>query len=234
MPEPGAGTVTPTANWEGYAVTFAGLHGGLDPRSATLPVRGWLRLSYLLGRAGGRLGVRPLAVTLAGLGASLAAPLVAARHPGGALVAALLVLLAAAADSVDGALALVTGQATRLGYVHDALADRVAELCWAAAFFVLGVPWPVCAAAVAVGWLYEYVCAQAAVAAMSARGPVAAADRPVRVALAAGGLALSGVAGMLLPELAVGTATLVMAIWVLLGLGGLAQLLTALRSGARR
>ncbi|WP_229789493.1 CDP-alcohol phosphatidyltransferase family protein [Pilimelia terevasa] len=207
------------------------MHGGLDPRTAAAPVRGWLRLSYRLGRVGGRLGVRPAAVTVVGLVASAAVPAAAAAGPPGLLAAAVLVLAAALADSVDGAVAVVTGRTSQLGHVHDALADRLGELCWAGAFWLVGVPWQLCAAVVAVGWLYEYACAQAAVAAMSYRGRAPVADRPVRVGLAAGGLLLAGAAGLLAPELAAGTATLVMTIWVAGSLYGLGQLLTVLRTG---
>ncbi|GGJ85343.1 hypothetical protein GCM10010123_13800 [Pilimelia anulata] len=231
-PPRAAATAAPVS-WDAYAVAFAGLHGGLDPRTAAAPVRAWLWWAYRLGLAGARLGLRPLTVTLLGLAASVAAALAAGRGPAGVLAAGVLVFAAAVADSADGAVAVVTRRTSRLGYVHDALVDRIAELCWAVAFWAVGVPWQLCAAVVAAAWLYEYVCAQAAVAAMSYRGRAPVAGRPIRVGLAAGGLFAAGLAGLLAPELAIGTATLVMTIAVLLGGFGLGQLLTVLRTGVR-
>ena len=49
-------------------------------------------------------------------------------------------LLAAVADSVDGAVAVVTGRTTRLGYVYDSVADRLGEVAWLLAFWLVGAP----------------------------------------------------------------------------------------------
>ena len=45
------------------------------------------------------------------------------------LLAAVLVVVAAIADTVDGALAVVRSHATKLGYVDDSVVDRIGEVC---------------------------------------------------------------------------------------------------------
>jgi CDP-diacylglycerol--glycerol-3-phosphate 3-phosphatidyltransferase len=220
-------------NWDRYAAAWAGLHGGFDPRRATPVVRGWLRLSYTIGRGLGALGVSPTAVTGAGLALSVAVPLVAARGPGWPIAAAVLVLLGAVADSADGAVAVVTRRTTRLGYVYDSLADRIGELCWAAAFWAVGAPWPLLVGCAAMSWLHEYARARATAAGMTEIGAVTAGERPTRVSVALTGLLLAGAAGLVAPEFAAGTATVVAAVWALLSAFGLAQLLRAIRVALR-
>ena len=46
------------------------------------------------------------------------------------VVGALLVLLSAVAETIDCAVAVITGRASRIGQVYDALADRISEACW--------------------------------------------------------------------------------------------------------
>lgn len=221
-------------NWDGYATAWAGLHGGYDPRQASIAVRGWLRMAYAIGKLLGRLGVSPTAVTCAGLALSVAVPLVAAIGPGWPAAAAGLVLLGAVADSADGAVAVVTRRATRLGYLYDSLADRIGELCWAVALGVVGAPWPLLAGCAALSWLHEYARARATAAGMLEIGAVTAAERPTRVSVALVGLLLAGVAGLAAPELAAGTATVVAAVWALLALVGFGQLLSAIKAALRQ
>jgi CDP-diacylglycerol--glycerol-3-phosphate 3-phosphatidyltransferase len=220
-------------NWDAYASTWAGLHGGFDPRRASPVVRGWLRLAYSIGRLLGRARVSPTAVTVAGLLFSVAVPVVAAQGPGWPLAGAALVLLGAVADSADGAVAVVTRRVSRLGYVYDSLADRLGELCWAAAFWAVGAPWPLLVGCVALSWLHEYARARAAGAGMAAIGAVTAGERPMRVSVSLVGLLLAGATGLLAPELAAGTATVVAAVWALLAAFGLSQLMGAIRLALR-
>ncbi len=176
-------------DWDGYAERWAAAHGGYDPRAATPLVRGWLRMSYELGAALVRIGVRsPNAVTVLGLLLSAAVPLAVSGGRGWALAGAVLVLLSAVADTVDGVLAVVTGRASRLGQVYDSAADRVAEACWLAALVILGGPAWLAAGCCAVMWLHEYVRARATVAGMSDIGTVTVAERPTRVLVTIFGL----------------------------------------------
>ncbi|MHB8077852.1 MAG: CDP-alcohol phosphatidyltransferase family protein [Candidatus Krumholzibacteriia bacterium] len=85
-------------------------------------------------RALDRLGVSPLGVTLAGLALSAAAAAVIA---GGRLrLGALLLLLGAGLDMVDGDLARLQGRASKQGAFLDSNFDRLAE-----AFVFLGLLW---------------------------------------------------------------------------------------------
>jgi len=219
--------------WDAYATAWADLHGGYDPRRASPAVRGWLRMAHGIGRALGRAGVSPGAVTVTGVLLCAAVPLVAGLGPGWTLAAAGLVLLAAVADSVDGAVAVATNRTTRLGHVYDSLADRIGELCWAAAFWLVGAPGWLMVGCAAMSWLHEYARARATVAGMTEIGSVTVGERPTRVSVAAVGLLLAGATGLLAPELAAGTITVAAATWALLSGFGLWQLLGAVRATLR-
>jgi CDP-diacylglycerol--glycerol-3-phosphate 3-phosphatidyltransferase len=208
--------------WDGYAERWSELHGGYDPRRASTLVRGWLRLAYEISRQLAKTPIGPGTVTTAGLVLSAAVPLVA--WPGGAWlpVSAVLVVLAALADTVDGALAVVTGRTSRLGQVYDSVADRLAEAAWLVALLLAGAPaW--LAAMGGISWLHEYVRARATVAGMAEVGTVTVAERPTRVIVTAFGLA--AMAGW--------AATVATAVWVVLGGIGLIQLHAAVRRALR-
>ncbi|WP_341716932.1 CDP-alcohol phosphatidyltransferase family protein [Micromonospora sp. FIMYZ51] len=216
-------------NWNEYATAWARLHGGFDPRAATAVVRGWLRFSYHLGFLLGRLRVGPTAVTVVGVLLCFCVPLFAVRPGDGPFLAAAFVLLASVADSVDGAVAVITGRTTRLGYVYDSLADRLGEAAWLVAFWLVGAPGALVAAAGALSWLHEYVRARAVAAGMREIGAVTVGERPTRVCVAVAGLLLAGLTGLVQLDLAAGTITMATAVWVLLAAFGLGQLLSAVR-----
>ncbi|MEO3775652.1 CDP-alcohol phosphatidyltransferase family protein [Micromonospora sp. B11E3] len=216
-------------NWDQYAAVWARLHGGFDPRAAAPVVRAWLRFAYHVGYVLGRLRVTPTAVTVAGVLLCLCVPLFAVRPGNGPVIAALFVLVAAVADSVDGALAVATNRTTRLGYVYDSLADRLGEAAWLVAFWLVGAPGALVAAAGGLSWLHEYVRARAVSAGMREIGAVTVGERPTRVCVALVGLLLAGLTGLIAPDLAAGTITMATAVWVLLAGFGLGQLLSAVR-----
>lgn len=220
-------------NWNGYAVAWSRLHGGFDPRRAGPAVRGWLRTAYEVGAVLARAGIPPAAVTLAGLVASVSVPVLAGQSASRLALAALFVVLSALADSVDGAVAVVSGRTSRLGYVYDSVADRVGEACWLAAFWVVGAPAPLVVVLGAACWLHEYVRARATAAGMTEIGVVTVGERPTRVGAAAGGLLLAGAAGTVQQDLPAGTITVVAALWLTLAAFGLAQLLTAVHRTLR-
>ncbi|WP_327009128.1 CDP-alcohol phosphatidyltransferase family protein [Dactylosporangium sp. NBC_01737] len=210
---------------------WAAAHGGYDPRSAPPLVRGWLRMSYEMGAALARIGVRsPNAVTVLGLLLSAAVPLTVAV-PGGtgwAFAGAVLVLLSAIADTVDGVLAVVTGRATRLGQVYDSAADRIAEACWLVALVILGGPAWLAAGCCGVMWLHEYVRARATVAGMTDIGTVTVAERPTRVLITIFGLlaiAGAGAAGRWEEQ----TVLAVLVAMAVLTVAGFVQLIAAVR-----
>lgn len=215
--------------WDEYAAAWSRLHGGFDPLRTSVVVRGWLRLAYAGGRLLGRLRVAPTAVTGAGLLICVAVPLVARRGPSGLLAGAVLVLLAGVADALDGAVAVVTGRVTRLGFVYDSVADRLGEAAWLAAFWVAGAPGPLVVAGGAVCWLHEYLRARAAGAGMRGVGAVTVGERPTRVSVALVGLLLAGACGLVRTDLQAGTATLAAVAWLVLSLFGLGQLFAVVR-----
>jgi phosphatidylglycerophosphate synthase len=209
----------PGLTWDAYADAWSALHGGFDPRRASPVVRGWVRLAWRGGSLFGRLGVGPSGVTTLGLVLCALVPLVPLP------VAAVLVLLAAFADTLDGATAVVTGRVTRFGYVYDSVADRLGELAWLAAFWVAGAPGPLVVAALAISWLHEYLRARAAAGGMTDIGLVTVGERPTRVSVAISGLVLAAVFGPWAATIVV----VAVAVWVALGVVGFAQLVYAVR-----
>jgi phosphatidylglycerophosphate synthase len=117
--------------------------------------------------------------------------------------------------------------------VYDSVADRIAELCWAAALWAVGAPAALVVVCAALSWLHEYTRARATTAGMTEIGAVTAAERPTRVTVTVAGLVLAGALGPIAPELAAGTATVVAAVWALLAVLGFGQLLTAVRAALR-
>ena len=215
--------------WEEYATAWSGLHGGFDPTSASPVVRGWVRLAWRGGSLLARLRIGPTAVTGIGLLVGVAVPFAVLLGRGGLLLGGLLVLLASFADGLDGAVAVLTGTASRLGFVLDSVADRLGEAAWLVAFWLVGVPAWLAVTAGAVSWLHEYVRARAAAAGMREIGAVTVGERPTRVSVAIGGLLVGGVAALEHTGWDGVVVTIAAAAWLALGLVGLAQLATAVR-----
>jgi CDP-diacylglycerol--glycerol-3-phosphate 3-phosphatidyltransferase len=215
--------------WHEYAAAWSQLHGGFDPLRTSPVVRGWLRLAYAGGSLLGRLRVGPTAVTVAGLLICLSVPVAARLGPAGLLAGAGLVLLAGVADALDGAVAVVTGRVSRLGFVYDSLADRVGEAAWLTAFWLAGAPGPLVVVGGATCWLHEYLRARAAGAGMRGVGVVTVGERPTRVSVALVGLLLGGASGLLRADLQAGTVTVAAVVWLLLAVFGLGQLFGTVR-----
>ena len=217
-------------SWDAYAIAWASLHGGFDPRDATPLVRGWVRIAWRAGNLLARLGLGPMAVTAAGLLLCLLVPVAALGGPAGLIGAGVLVAAAAFADSFDGAVAVVTGRASRLGFVVDSVADRLGEAAWLVAFWLAGAPAWLVVTAGGLSWLHEYARARATAAGMSEIGVVTVGERPTRIAVSIPGLLFAGVAALILP---LPVATAAVAVWLTLQIIGLAQLSTAVRRALR-
>ncbi|MEV6301001.1 CDP-alcohol phosphatidyltransferase family protein [Actinoplanes sp. NPDC051861] len=211
--------------WDEYVSAWSRLHGGFDPRNASVLVRGWVLCAYKIGIFLGNRRISPLTVTVAGVVLCLAVPAAVLLGPAGLIVGALLVLLAAMADGLDGAVAVLTGRTSRAGFVYDSVADRIGELAWLTAFWLAGAPGPLVVAAGVTSWLHEYVRARAAAAGAPEIGAVTVGERPTRVAVSAVALLVG----------AVHPAALVVAVtvWLVLQVAGLAQLVVALRRTLR-
>jgi CDP-diacylglycerol--glycerol-3-phosphate 3-phosphatidyltransferase len=221
-------------SWDGYAAGWAALHLGIDPRRSSASVRSWLRLSYTVGRALARIGVKPGAVTLAGLVLSAAVPVVAIFRGWYLIAAAGLVLLAAIADSTDGAVAVMTARASRLGSFDDAVVDRVCEAAWLLALWLVGAHGLVVVGCGALSWLHEYVRARAAVSGYHGVGVITSNERPTRVIAVVLAFVLGTFAGWINMNLVPGTMTVVLAFWLVLGVIALLRLTGTVRAGLRR
>jgi CDP-diacylglycerol--glycerol-3-phosphate 3-phosphatidyltransferase len=209
---------------EEYLAAWSRWHGGADPAASRL-VRGWLSTAYTLARP--VAGLPPIAATALGL--LVAAAAVGPALAGGAwLVAAgVLVGLSGLLDSLDGALAIATGRASRRGFVLDSAVDRLTEVAYAVALWVAGAPGWLAAAFGALCWLPDYLRARAGQAGVTETGSISVWERPTRVAFT--GFTLGG-AGVLAGVGAAGTVvTWGAAVGTALGAVGVAQLGLALR-----
>jgi CDP-diacylglycerol--glycerol-3-phosphate 3-phosphatidyltransferase len=186
-------------------------------------VRGWLSATYAVAR---RLaGLPPLAATGLGLLVAAAAVPVAALDGRWLVLAGALIGLSGPLDSLDGALAIGTGRASRRGFVVDSAADRLTEAAYAAALWAAGAPGWLAAAFGALCWLPDYLRARAGQAGVAETGRLTVWERPTRIALA--GFTVGG-AGVL-PAVGTTVLTAGAAAGVLLGAVATAQLGVALR-----
>lgn len=207
---------------------WSAAHGGT---SASPLVRGWLggvrRVASPLAAA----GVPPWVVTVLGLALGLAALApAAAAGPGGdggrwALLVPVLLALAALADGLDGAVAVLGGTASRGGAVLDAACDRVADAAALVALWLLGAPALPALLALGTGQLHEYVRARAQAEGMTGPGVVTVSERPTRVAVAA----MFALGCGLYPQSAATWAGAGAWVGAVAALVGLAQLLAAVR-----
>jgi phosphatidylglycerophosphate synthase len=176
---------------EEYLAAWAGWHGGTDPAASGL-VRGWLSAAYALARP--VAGLPPVVAT--GLGLLVTGAAVGAAVPGGwwLVLAGVLVGVSGVLDSLDGALAIISGRASRRGFVLDSAVDRLTEAGYAAALWVAGAPGWLAAVFGALCWLPDYLRARAGQAGVAETGALSVWERPSRVALT--GFTLGG-AGVL-------------------------------------
>jgi phosphatidylglycerophosphate synthase len=206
-----------------YLVAWSRWHGG-TPTDRPL-VRGWLTAAWTLARP--LAGFPPLAAT--GLGLLVAVAAVASAAAGGPwLVAAgVLVGLSGLLDSLDGALAIGTGRASRRGFVLDSVVDRLTEAAYAAALWVAGAPGWLAVAFGALCWLPDYLRARAGQAGVAETGALSVWERPTRVALT--GMTLIGAGAVGGVDAAALVVTAGAAVGTVLGTVGLVQLGLSLR-----
>jgi phosphatidylglycerophosphate synthase len=206
-----------------YLAAWSRWHGG-TPTDRPL-VRGWLTAAWTLARP--LAGLPPLAATVLGLLVAAAAVAPAAAGGPGLVAAGVLVGLSGLLDSLDGALAIGTGRASRRGFVLDSVVDRLTEVAYAAALWVAGAPGWLAVAFGALCWLPDYLRARAGQAGVAETGALSVWERPTRVALTGMTLIGAGVVG------GVDTAALVVtagaAVGTVLGAVGLVQLGLSLR-----
>lgn len=202
-----------------YLRRWSGLHGGVPPSGL---VGGWLAVIYPLARPLAVRRVPPVVPTLAGLALALLALLAAGL--GQPLVAVVLVVLSAALDSVDGAVAVMTDRVSARGAVLDGLCDRISDLAYVGALWLTGAPAGWCVAGGVIALLHEQVRASARAAGVTDVGAVTISERPTRVIQTS--LFLLG-AG-LYPRAADDWATAGAMAWTVVGAVGFVQVYVAL------
>lgn len=121
------------------------------------------------------LRVPPLALTVLGALLALDALLLAGSLPAVALA---VVLLASLCDGLDGAVALLSGRATRFGSAADKIADRVADSAFALVIWRCGAPLWLALVAGGLSLLHEALRALLGGARLSR---LTVAERPTRV-----------------------------------------------------
>jgi phosphatidylglycerophosphate synthase len=207
-----------------YLAAWSQWHGGTGTESRL--VRGWLSTAYALARPVS--GLPPVVATAAGLLVAAAAVLPAAVGGGWLVAAGVLVGLSGLLDSLDGALAIGTGRASRRGFVLDSVVDRLTEAAYASALWVAGAPGWLAAAFGALCWLPDYLRARAGQAGVTETGALSVWERPTRVLMTGftlgGAGVMAAVDGPVVPVVVAGTA-----VGVLLGVVGVAQLGVSLR-----
>ncbi|WP_218566297.1 CDP-alcohol phosphatidyltransferase family protein [Vallicoccus soli] len=171
----------------------------------------------------------PDLVTLLGVLVSAGATGLAALQGRWVVAAAAVVVLSALLDSLDGAVALLTGRTSAWGSVLDSVVDRVSDGLYLVALWLVGAPPGLCVAAGALTVLQEYARARAAASGMQDIGVVTVWERPTRVVVTS--LFLLG-AGLYVGAAAT-WAALGAAAWVGLGVVGLVQLLVVVRRRLR-
>jgi CDP-diacylglycerol--glycerol-3-phosphate 3-phosphatidyltransferase len=199
-----------------YLAAWSRWHGGTGTESAL--VRGWLSVAWTLARP--LAGLPPIVATALGLAVAAAAVLPARAGSSWLVLAGVLVGLSGLLDSLDGALAIGTGRASRRGFVLDSVVDRLTEVAYAGALWVAGAPGWLAVAFGALCWLPDYLRARAGQAGVRETGAISVWERPTRVLMT--GLTLVG-AGVV-ADLATEVVTAGAAAGVLLGGVGFAQL----------
>ena len=210
-------------NRDDYLAAWSRWHGGTGTERPL--VRGWLTLAYALARP--LAGLSPVVATALGLLVAVAS--VGPALAGGIwlLAAGVLVGLSGLLDSLDGALAIGTGRASRRGFVLDSAVDRLTEAAYAGALWAAGAPGWLAVVFGALCWLPDYLRARAGQAGVSETGALTVWERPTRVIMT--GLTLVGggvVSGVGAAGLVVTGGT---AVGALLGAVGVIQLAFSLR-----
>jgi CDP-diacylglycerol--glycerol-3-phosphate 3-phosphatidyltransferase len=204
-----------------YLAAWSRWHGGA--RTDTALVRGWLTAAHTLARP--LAGLPPVLATAFGLLVAGSAVVPAAAGGTWLIAAGLLVGLSGLLDSLDGALAIGTGRASRRGFVLDSVVDRLSEGAYAAALWVAGAPGWLAAAFGALCWLPDYLRARAGQAGVQETGTISVWERPSRVIMT--GFTLGG-AGVV-ADAAGPVVTTGAAVGVLLGAVAVVQLGISLR-----
>ena len=184
----------PLPSLDGYFARWQVQHRApdVDPRQL-LFVRQVLTLAYRLARPLARVGCSPDGLTLWGVW--LAGAVLVAADSGGrwVIVAAVLVIVSAMTDAVDGAVAALTDRATRYGFVLDSVVDRLSDVAFVLALLAAGGEPEAAGAAGVALFVLEYTRARAGSAGLGEVGVITVGERPTRVVITVLSLLAAGV-----------------------------------------
>lgn len=165
-----------------FLARWSRAHGGITPRGFVL---GWLRIVHVVARPLARRRVPPWVLTTASAICGLAVPLAVLAGRWGALAGAVLAVVCALLDGLDGAVAVLTDTASAWGRVLDPLVDRLGDVAFLVALVLAGAPgW----LAVGVGVLTLLQESVRATARLPDVGVVSVWERPSRVIVVSLGL----------------------------------------------
>jgi CDP-diacylglycerol--glycerol-3-phosphate 3-phosphatidyltransferase len=201
-----------------YLAAWSRWHGGTGTESAL--VRGWLSVAWALARP--LAGLPPIVATMLGLLVASSAVLPSRAGGPWLVLAGVLVGFSGLLDSLDGALAIGTGRASRRGFVLDSVVDRLTEVAYAGALWGAGAPGWLAVVFGALCWLPDYLRARAGQAGVRETGAISVWERPTRVLMT--GLSLVGAGVVSGSGLAGEVVTAGAAVGALLGGVGIVQL----------
>ena len=187
--DPNLGSAAPARSQAEYFARWSQLHGGVDPEKSWL-VRGWLATAYALARPLTAIGMFPNVVTALGMAIAIGVPLcaelsVSQSQPLWLWLAVVGCAVSGLVDSLDGAVAVISGRTSPWGFVVDSVADRVSDLALLAALWLAGGSGVACAVAAGITVLQEYSRARAGAAGMSDVGVISVWERPTRIVVVA-------------------------------------------------
>jgi CDP-diacylglycerol--glycerol-3-phosphate 3-phosphatidyltransferase len=221
---------TTETSWDGYVSGWSNSHDGYDPRHAGPLLRKWLRAAFTVGGILARFGARPAYAMTVAVACAVLVPVLAARGGSWTALAALVLVLGLAADTVGQTLAVLLGRTSRLASFYRTMIDRLSEVCWLVALASLGAQRTLLLACAAMVWLHEYIRARAGAVGLRAAGSATIGDRPTRAWLTLLSLVLAAAStAQVGPDLAAGVVTMVLVLWFSLAVLGLGQLLTVVR-----
>lgn len=181
------------ADRAGYFDRWQATHGGYDPRTGSVWLRGWLTMVHALARPLARRGVQPDVVTVSSIWLS-GLVLVLADAGGRWWIAAGWTMVASGLfDTLDGCVAVLEDRTTRWGYVLDSVVDRVNDSLFLVAVVLVGCPVWLAVACGFAFFLMEYLRARAGNAGGDEVGRITMAERPTRVILLSPSVHFSGV-----------------------------------------
>lgn len=196
-------------------------------------MRVWFRSGYLVARGLAAMRVKAATVGWLGLVPAAIVPSAASTSPNGLLLAAGLLLLAAFTVVLDRTLTVIRGIPPPRAAIRTAVTSRLGELAGLAGFWAAGVPGQLVVTCGLLSWLYELIRREAVAAGMSRLGALTLAERPARLSVMVGGLAVAGLLGQAEPQATPGMLVMASVVWLLFALFGLGQLAGAVRKALR-